>query len=95
MKREDLIVSPTLSPYLSVDLGARSFVSGVDCNRPRKNPLYYNCLLFSCLRHLDIMHHHASITLHNLVKLNLFGIKSFFVLLVWFYETTPPLLSYL
>jgi hypothetical protein len=41
MKREDSIVSPTLFPYTSVDLGARSLVSGVDCNDPeKKNPLY-------------------------------------------------------
>jgi hypothetical protein len=38
MKREDSIVSPTLSPYTSVDLGARSLVSGVDCNDPEKFP---------------------------------------------------------
>jgi hypothetical protein len=39
MKREDSIVSPTLSPYTSVDLGARSLVSGVDCNDPEKSPI--------------------------------------------------------
>jgi hypothetical protein len=38
MKREDSIVSPTLSPYTSVDLEARSLVSGVDCNDPEKYP---------------------------------------------------------
>jgi hypothetical protein len=38
MKRENSIVSPTLSPYTIVDLGARSFVSGVDCNDPEKYP---------------------------------------------------------
>jgi hypothetical protein len=36
MKHEDSIVSPTLFPYTSVDLGARSLVSGVDCNDPEK-----------------------------------------------------------
>jgi hypothetical protein len=39
MKREDSIVSPTLSPYTSVDLGARSLVGGVDCNDPEKSPI--------------------------------------------------------
>jgi hypothetical protein len=39
MKSEDSIVSPTLSPYTSVDLGARSLVSGVDCNDPEKSPI--------------------------------------------------------
>jgi hypothetical protein len=38
MKHEDPIVSPTLSPYTSVDLGARSLVSGVDCNDPENYP---------------------------------------------------------
>jgi hypothetical protein len=37
IKREDSIVSPTLSPYTHVDLGARSLVSGVDCNDPKKS----------------------------------------------------------
>jgi hypothetical protein len=27
------------SPYMSVDLGARSLVGGVDCNGPEKSPL--------------------------------------------------------
>jgi hypothetical protein len=67
MKREDSIVSPTLSPYMSVDLGARSLVSGVDCNGPGKSNIRIVCS-FSFLRHLDIMHHHASFTLHVFVK---------------------------
>jgi hypothetical protein len=39
MKHEDPIVYPTLSPYTSMDLGARSLVSGVDCNDPEKYPI--------------------------------------------------------
>jgi hypothetical protein len=40
IKYEDSIVSPTLSPYTSVDLGASSLVSGVDCNHPdKKSPI--------------------------------------------------------
>jgi hypothetical protein len=36
--QEDSLASPTLSPYTSVDLGARSLVGGVDCNGPEKSP---------------------------------------------------------
>jgi hypothetical protein len=39
MTLEDLIVYLTLFPYTSVDLGARSLVSGVDCNDPEKSPI--------------------------------------------------------
>jgi hypothetical protein len=46
MKREDSIVSPTLSPYMSVDLGARSLVSGVDCNDPEKYPIIELLVIF-------------------------------------------------
>jgi hypothetical protein len=46
IKREDSIVSPTLSPYTSVDLGARSLVSGVDCNDPEKSPLLELLVIF-------------------------------------------------
>jgi hypothetical protein len=49
MKREDSIVSPTLSPYTSVDLGARSLVSGVDCNDLEKSPILV--LLFFSFSH--------------------------------------------
>jgi hypothetical protein len=66
IKREDSIVSPTLSPYTSVDLGARSLVSGVDCNDPEKSPLL-QLLVISFSRHLDFLHHHASLTLHVFV----------------------------
>jgi hypothetical protein len=59
MTLEDLIVYPTLSPYTSVDLGARSHVSGVDCSDP-ENTLLDNCLFFSFSRHRDAMQHHAS-----------------------------------
>jgi hypothetical protein len=58
MKREDSIVSPTLSPYTSMDLGARSLVSGVDCNDPEKSPIRIDCyflfgvILTSCILHL-------------------------------------------
>jgi hypothetical protein len=65
MKREDSIVSPTLSPYTNVDLGARSLVSGVDCNDSENTPIRF-CLLFSFSRHRDVMRLHASITLHVL-----------------------------
>jgi hypothetical protein len=44
MKREGSIVSPILSPYTSVDLGARSLISGVDCNDPeKKSPIRIAC----------------------------------------------------
>jgi hypothetical protein len=46
MKGEDSIVSPTLSPYTSVDLGARSLVSGVDCNDPEKSPILKFLVIF-------------------------------------------------
>jgi hypothetical protein len=46
MKREDSIVSPTLSPYMSVDLGARSLVSGVDCNDPEKSLILELLVIF-------------------------------------------------
>jgi hypothetical protein len=85
MKREDSIVSPTLSPYTSVDLGARSLVSGVDCNDPEKSPFRFVCYFI-------FVHHHALSPLHVLSnKINF--IKDYFVLLVWFYIN--PLLSYL
>jgi hypothetical protein len=38
MAREDSIVSPILFPHTNVDLGARSLVSGVDCNNQEKFP---------------------------------------------------------
>jgi hypothetical protein len=43
-------------------------------------------MLFSFSRHLDVMHHHAYLTLHVFVKSKLFGIKIIFILLVWFYN---------
>jgi hypothetical protein len=39
MEKEDPIVYLTLTPYTSMDLGARSLVSGVDCNDPVKSPI--------------------------------------------------------
>jgi hypothetical protein len=49
-----------------VDLGARSLVSGVDCNDPEKSPILELLVIF--LRHWDVMHHHAYLTLHVFVK---------------------------
>jgi hypothetical protein len=69
MKLKDSIVSPTLSPYTSVDLGVRSLVSGVDCNDPGKSPILE---LFVLFLFRVIVHHHASITLHILTNLKLF-----------------------
>jgi hypothetical protein len=46
MKREESIVSPTFSPYTCVDLGARSLVSGVDCNDPENSPILELFVLF-------------------------------------------------
>jgi hypothetical protein len=48
--------------------------SWVEVVTARKNPHYSNCLLFYFSRQLDVMHHHASITLHVLPKkkINLF-----------------------
>jgi hypothetical protein len=43
--QEDLIVYPTLSPYTSMDLGARSLVGGVDCNGPEKS-LFFSFVCF-------------------------------------------------
>jgi hypothetical protein len=74
MKREDSIVSPTLSPYTSVDLGARSLISGVDCNDP-KISLILELFVPFFSRHFDVVHHHAFITLHIFVKTKLFGLK--------------------
>jgi hypothetical protein len=42
---EDPIVYPT-SPLLIVDLGARSIVSGVDCNDPEKSPILELIVIF-------------------------------------------------
>jgi hypothetical protein len=39
MAQEDPIVYLTSLPRLNVDLGARSLVSGVDCNDPEKFPI--------------------------------------------------------
>jgi hypothetical protein len=49
MKREDSIVSLTLSPYTSVDLGARSLVSGVE--------LILELLVILFFAYCDVMHH--------------------------------------
>jgi hypothetical protein len=57
IKHEDSIVSPTLSPYTSVDLGARSLVSGVNCNDQEKSSLLDFVCSFSFSRHCGIMHH--------------------------------------
>ena len=40
MELEDSLVEPpSFPPYVEVDLGARSLVSGVGCNGPEKSPL--------------------------------------------------------
>jgi hypothetical protein len=50
MAQKDLIVYPTSLPRLNVDLGARSLVSGVDCNDPEKSPiLELLVILFFCV----------------------------------------------
>jgi hypothetical protein len=87
MAQDDPIVSPTLSPYMSVDLGARSLVSGVDCNDPENTPIRF-CLLFSFSRHCDIVHHHAYLTLHVLSNKIIF-VKPILISLVWFYNYLP------
>jgi hypothetical protein len=43
--QEDPIVAQLL-PRLNVDLGARSLVSGVDCNDPEKSPILELFVLF-------------------------------------------------
>jgi hypothetical protein len=64
--QEDPIVAQLL-PRLNVDLGARSLVSGVDCNDPEKSPIL-ELFFFLFLHHCDVMHHHASFTLHVFIK---------------------------
>jgi hypothetical protein len=41
-----------------------SILCGLVYVTTQKIPLLDNCLLFSFSRHCDIMHHHASVTLH-------------------------------
>jgi hypothetical protein len=92
--QEDPIVSPTLSPYTSVDLGARSLVGGVDCNNPEKSPILELLVIFF-FGHCDIMHYHASITLHFYCQTqNYFEIKSIFSMLVCCYNKPSFLSSY-
>jgi hypothetical protein len=67
--QEDPIVTQLLPlPHLNMDLGARSLVSGVGCNDPKKIPKLEFVCSFSFLRCCDVIHHHASITLHAFVK---------------------------
>jgi hypothetical protein len=46
MAQEDPIVYPTSLPRLNMDLGARSLVSGVDCNDPEKSQILELLVLF-------------------------------------------------
>jgi hypothetical protein len=74
-------------------LGARLTTRGRGVTT-RKIPLLDNCLLFSFFHHLDIMHHHASFTLHVFVKTEIILINSILFRLIGFI-INPPLLSYL
>jgi hypothetical protein len=49
-----------------MDLEARSLISGVDCNDPKKIPKLEFVCSFS--HRCDVIHHHASVTLHAFVK---------------------------
>jgi hypothetical protein len=64
---------------MSVDLGARSLVGGVDCNDPEKS------LFKKIVCYFIFVHHHALSPLR--VLSNIFFIKAYFVLLVWFIKT--------
>jgi hypothetical protein len=46
---------------------------------------------FSFSRHRDVVHHHASITLHAFVKSKIIFYKLYFILLVWFYNKPSSL----
>jgi hypothetical protein len=75
--QEDSVVTQLL-PRLIVDLGARSLVSGVDCNDPEKSPILVLLVIFFS-RHRDVMHHiPASIILHIFVKLKIILTKLYF-----------------
>jgi hypothetical protein len=74
--QQDPIVTQLL-PRLHMDLGARSFVSGVDCNDPGKSPIIelLVILFFTSLRRL------ASSCIHNLacfVKLKNYFSENYF-----------------
>jgi hypothetical protein len=80
MKHEDSIVSPTLSPYTRVDLGARSLVSGVDCSDPEKFPLLEIVCSFNLARHRDVMHH---LHVHFFYIIKIIFPKSYFVFAIY------------
>jgi hypothetical protein len=64
------------SPYTSVDLGARSLVSGVDCNDPEKSPILELFVLFLFLRHRDVVHDHAYLIFAYFVKSKIIWYKT-------------------
>jgi hypothetical protein len=56
---------------MSVDLGARSLVGGVDCNDPENSLFRFVCSFI-------FVHHHASITLHAFTKPKIIWNKLYF-----------------
>jgi hypothetical protein len=91
MKREDSIVSPTLSPCTSVDLGARSLVSGVDCNDPEKSPILELLVIFF----FTSLRRHASITLQVFVKYKIIWNKILFLFFSYGFIICPLFLFFL
>jgi hypothetical protein len=66
-----------LFPRFNVDLGARSLVSGVDCNDPEKSPLL-KLLVISFFASSWRVHHHAYLTLHVFVESKIIWLKIYF-----------------
>jgi hypothetical protein len=89
MEKEDPIVYLTLTPYTSMDLGARSLVSGVDCNDPGKSPiLEFVCyFLFRIIVTFCIIMH--LITLHIFVNTKIIWSKLYYFISRMVLESPP------
>jgi hypothetical protein len=74
------------SPYMSVDLEARSLVGGVDCNGPEKSPFRFDCSFI-------FVHHHA-LSPCMFSQSKLFFLKPILLFHLYGFIIIFPILSY-